>query len=198
MVFKSTFQSLVSNFKNQNIHPNYKYFGKKEIIAQIIEMIQKITKEVEITANKIKQISIGTPGILSDDGKLSLGANIGNLDGMHLANILRKLFDVEVDVENDLNLAAVGEFLHGAAKEVMNFALIQLGTGIGAGLFIDGQLVRGSRGAAGEVSFLPLFGTLAGPGNHGRTDIWNSGITDPTEPAITIEIPLIKGQYIEL
>lgn len=141
------------------INPN----GGTEIIAQIIEMIQKITKEVGITADKIKQISIGTPGIISDDGKLSLGANIGNLDGMHLASILKKLFDVEVDVENDLNLAAVGEYLHGAAKEVMNFALIQLGTGIGAGLFIDGQLVRGSRGAAGEVSFLPLFGNPEDP-----------------------------------
>lgn len=141
------------------INPN----GGTEIIAQIIEMIQKITKEVGITEDKIKQISIGTPGIISDDGKLSLGANIGNLDGMHLASILKKLFDVEVDVENDLNLAAVGEYLHGAAKEVMNFALIQLGTGIGAGIFIDGQLVRGSRGAAGEVSFLPLFGNPQDP-----------------------------------
>ena len=137
--------------------------GGTEIIAQIIEMIQKITKKADITSNKIKQISIGTPGILSEDGKLSLGANIGNLDGMHLSNILRKLFDVEVDVENDLNLAAVGEYLHGAAKEIMNFALIQLGTGIGAGIFIDGQLVRGSRGAAGEVSFLPLFGNIEDP-----------------------------------
>lgn len=76
-----------------------------------------------------------------------------NLDGMHLQSILRKLFDVEVDVENDLNLAAVGEFLHGSAKEILNFALIQLGTGIGAGIFVDGQLVRGARGAAGEVAF---------------------------------------------
>ena len=79
-----------------------------------------------------------------------------------LAELGRRV-DVEVDVENDLNLAAVGEYLHGAAKEVLNFALIQLGTGIGAGIFIDGQLVRGSRGAAGEISFLPLFGNLEDP-----------------------------------
>jgi predicted NBD/HSP70 family sugar kinase len=88
---------------------------------------------------------------------------VQNLDGMHLQSILRKLFDVEVDVENDLNLAAVGEFLHGSAKEILNFALIQLGTGIGAGIFVDGQLVRGARGAAGEVAFLPLFGDLTDP-----------------------------------
>jgi predicted NBD/HSP70 family sugar kinase len=132
--------------------------GGTQIIAQIIELIKKVSKEAGISEEKIRQIAIGTPGILSEDGKLSLGANIGNLDGMHLSDILRKLFDVDVDVENDLNLAAVGEFLHGAAREVMNFALIQLGTGIGSGIFIDGHLVRGSRGAAGEVSFLPLFG----------------------------------------
>jgi predicted NBD/HSP70 family sugar kinase len=146
-----------------NIYEPINPKGGTEIIAQIIEMIQKLSKQANISAEKIKQISIGTPGIISDDGKLSLGANVGNLDGMHLATILRKLFDVEVDVENDLNLAAVGEFLHGAAKEVMNFALIQVGTGIGAGIFIDGQLVRGSRGAAGEISFLPLFGNPNDP-----------------------------------
>ena len=137
--------------------------GGSLIIAQIIELIKAVAKKADIPTEKIKQISIGTPGIIGKDGQLSLGANIGNLDGMHLASILKKLFDVEVDVENDLNLAAVGEYLHGAAKEVLNFALIQLGTGIGAGIFIDGQLVRGSRGAAGEISFLPLFGNLEDP-----------------------------------
>ncbi len=137
--------------------------GGSLIIAQIIELIKSVAQKAGIPSEKIRQISIGTPGIISKDGKLSLGANIGNLDGMHLASILKKLFDVEVDVENDLNLAAVGEYLHGAAKEVLNFALVQLGTGIGAGIFIDGQLVRGSRGAAGEISFLPLFGNLEDP-----------------------------------
>ncbi len=137
--------------------------GGSTIIAQIIEMINQVAQKANISTDKIKQISIGTPGIISKDGQLSLGANVSNLDGMHLQSILKKLFDVEVDVENDLNLAAVGEYLHGSAKEVLNFALVQLGTGIGAGIFIDGQLVRGFRGAAGEVAFLPLFGDLNDP-----------------------------------
>ena len=133
--------------------------GGSSIIAQIIEMINNVAQKANISPDKIKQISIGTPGVISKDGQLSLGANVQNLDGMHLQSILRKLFDVEVGVENDLNLAAVGEFLHGSAKEILNFALIQLGTGI----FVDGQLVRGARGAAGEVAFLPLFGDLTDP-----------------------------------
>ena len=137
--------------------------GGSSIIAQIIEMINNVAQKANISPDKIKQISIGTPGVVSKDGQLSLGANVQNLDGMHLQSILRKLFDVEVGVENDLNLAAVGEFLHGSAKEILNFALIQLGTGIGAGIFVDGQLVRGARGAAGEVAFLPLFGDLTDP-----------------------------------
>jgi predicted NBD/HSP70 family sugar kinase len=137
--------------------------GGSSIIAQIIEMINNVAQKANISPDKIKQISIGTPGVISKDGQLSLGANVQNLDGMHLQSILRKLFDVEVGVENDLNLAAVGEFLHGSAKEILNFALIQLGTGIGAGIFVDGQLVRGARGAAGEVAFLPLFGDLTDP-----------------------------------
>ena len=137
--------------------------GGSSIIAQIIEMINNVAQTANISPDKIKQISIGTPGVISKDGQLSLGANVQNLDGMHLQSILRKLFDVEVDVENDLNLAAVGEFLHGAAKEILNFVLIQVGTGIGAGIFVEGQLVRGAKGAAGEVAFLPLFGDLSDP-----------------------------------
>lgn len=142
---------------------NYELIDPKDgsvVVAQIVESINAVAKKAKIDPKKIKQISIGTPGILGSDGKLSLGANVSNLEGMHLQSTLSKLFGVEVDVENDLNLAAVGEFLHGAAKETLNFALIQLGTGIGAGVFIDGQLIRGAKGGAGEIAFLPLFGDL--------------------------------------
>lgn len=176
--------------------------GGSTIIAQIIEMINQVAQKANISTDKIKQISIGTPGIISKDGQLSLGANVSNLDGMHLQSILKKLFDVEVDVENDLNLAAVGEYLHGSAKEVLNFALVQLGTGIGAGIFIDGQLVRGSRGAAGEVAFLPLFGDLNDPWavENGLIEsvVGTKGITKRYQQLTNSDKPITVKEIFEL
>lgn len=176
--------------------------GGSTIIAQIIEMINQVAQKADIPTDKIKQISIGTPGIISKDGQLSLGANVSNLDGMHLQSILKKLFDVEVDVENDLNLAAVGEYLHGSAKEVLNFALVQLGTGIGAGIFIDGQLVRGSRGAAGEVAFLPLFGDLNDPWavENGLIEsvVGTKGITKRYQQLTNSDKPITVKEIFEL
>ncbi len=176
--------------------------GGSTIIAQIIEMINLVAQKANISTDKIKQISIGTPGIISKDGQLSLGANVSNLDGMHLQSILKKLFDVEVDVENDLNLAAVGEYLHGSAKEVLNFALVQLGTGIGAGIFIDGQLVRGSRGAAGEVAFLPLFGDLNDPWavENGLIEsvVGTKGITKRYQQLTNSDKPITVKEIFEL
>ena len=59
-------------------------------------------------------------------------------------------------LENDINLAALGEQAHGVGKGVANFVFVSIGTGIGMGIVIDGQLYRGARGAAGEIGFLPL------------------------------------------
>ena len=59
-------------------------------------------------------------------------------------------------VENDVKLATLGEQAHGQGKGISNFALVSIGTGIGMGIVIDGRLYRGSRGAAGEIGYLPL------------------------------------------
>jgi predicted NBD/HSP70 family sugar kinase len=65
---------------------------------------------------------------------------------------------VDVAIENDVNLAAVGERWRGNSRKARNFAFIAVGTGIGMGIFADGQLIRGARGAAGEIAYLPLGG----------------------------------------
>lgn len=65
-------------------------------------------------------------------------------------------FDLPIIIENDVNLAALGELWFGTERQVENLVLIAIGTGIGAGIIIDGTLYRGAQEAAGEIGYYPL------------------------------------------
>jgi predicted NBD/HSP70 family sugar kinase len=121
-------------------------------------MAKRLCERADVDIARITQVTVGTPGIMNELGELSLGENVDQLEGVHLQKILSKMLDAEVVVENDVNVAALGEFFHGTAIGINNFALLQIGTGIGCGIFVDGKLIKGHRGGAGETAFLPLFG----------------------------------------
>ncbi|WP_158607854.1 ROK family protein [Nocardia panacis] len=81
-----------------------------------------------------------------------------NLPGWGRAGLvehLRAALAVDTAIENDINLAAVGELTRGAGTGLRDFVLISIGTGVGMGIVINGELYVGAGGAAGEVSFLP-------------------------------------------
>ena len=104
---------------------------------------------------------VGVPGVPErDSGRIMMAPNIAGLDAFDFASELEDALDMEVHVENDVNLAVQGENWLGAGGGADNLAFIALGTGIGAGLVLGGQLVRGAAGAAGELGFLP-FGSDA-------------------------------------
>ena len=69
---------------------------------------------------------------------------------------LSEALGVPVALENDVNAAALGELWHGRASGHRTFALVAIGTGIGMGVIADGALLRGARGAAGEIAYLPI------------------------------------------
>src|SRR6187397_1001356 len=110
---------------------------------------------------------VGVPGVVeARTGKLRLAANVEGLEGRPLADDRREL---PVELENDINLAALGEHWAGVARGVPDFVFLSVGTGMGAGLVFDGELHRGHHGAAGEVDF-----ALLGLGDE----------VDPSAPAI--------------
>jgi predicted NBD/HSP70 family sugar kinase len=73
-------------------------------------------------------------------------------------NSLREALPPSVALDNDANLAAVGERSYGSGRDADTFVYVSIGTGIGMGIIIDGELYRGAHGAAGEVAYLPLTG----------------------------------------
>jgi predicted NBD/HSP70 family sugar kinase len=117
---------------------------------------------------RVDALSLGTPGVQNADGTIRLADNVRGLDEVRVAAALRRLLRIEVRVENDVNMAALGEFEHGVAKGCRNFVLLAIGTGVGMGVMVDGRIIRGSRGAAGEVAYLPIGAVPSAPASLRR------------------------------
>jgi predicted NBD/HSP70 family sugar kinase len=86
-------------------------------------------------------------------GRLNLALNVSGLEGRAFAQELEERLARPVTVENDINLAALGEQWQGVARGVENFVFLSVGTGLGAGLVLRGELHRGQHGAAGELDY---------------------------------------------
>jgi predicted NBD/HSP70 family sugar kinase len=98
-------------------------------------------------------VVVGVPGVVEGDGTLSLAENVAGLEGRPFARELQAALDLPVTLENDINLAALGEQWQGVARGVADFVFLSVGTGMGAGLVLGGELHRGRHGAAGEIDF---------------------------------------------
>ena len=108
-----------------------------------------------LPADRIDGAVVGVPGVVdANTGRLTLATNVPGLEGRDWAEDLRARLELTVTVENDINLAAVGERWRGMARGVEDFVFLSVGTGLGAGLVLRGELHRGRNGAAGEVDLV--------------------------------------------
>jgi predicted NBD/HSP70 family sugar kinase len=113
-----------------------------------------LTATADLAPELVDRAVVGVPGVVErGSGLLRLAGNVEGLEGRALAEELESVLGVPVTLENDINLAALGEQWQGVARGVENFAFLSIGTGLGAGLVLDGELRRGHNGAAGELDF---------------------------------------------
>lgn len=104
---------------------------------------------------RILAAGLGFPGIFHlNEQKILQSPNFPALDGFPLRSGLAGIFDVPFWIDNDANFAAYGEFRRGAGKGVKNLVLLTLGTGIGSGIILDGEMVHGACGFAAEMGHL--------------------------------------------
>ncbi|MFC5834157.1 ROK family transcriptional regulator, partial [Nonomuraea insulae] len=124
-----------------------------DLARHVRELAHAASAEAGVRWSAITCAVAGTPGVYDPvAGRLDFAYN---LPGADLVERLRSALDPDLVVENDINLAAVGEHAHGEGKGKAHFALVSIGTGVGMGIVINGELYVGARGAAGEVSYLP-------------------------------------------
>jgi predicted NBD/HSP70 family sugar kinase len=124
-------------------------------IAAIGALRVSLAEASGLSGARIDGVVVGVPGVVdSDTGRLTLATNVSGLEGRDWAGDLRAELGLPVTVENDINLAAVGERWRGMARGVEDFVFLSVGTGLGSGLVLRGELHRGRNGAAGEVDLV--------------------------------------------
>jgi predicted NBD/HSP70 family sugar kinase len=101
----------------------------------------------------VDSVIVGVPGVVAADGTLQVTENVAGLEGRRFGDEIQAALDLPVTLENDINLAALGEQWQGVARGVADFVFLSVGTGLGAGLVLGGELHRGRNGAAGEIDF---------------------------------------------
>ncbi|WP_291691737.1 ROK family transcriptional regulator [Bradyrhizobium sp.] len=133
--------------------------GGSAVVAQIGRMQDALLQHASVPPQRLRGSVMGSPGMVDPaSGSIVIAPNIPGLDSLDVRAALRERLGIDVAIENDVNLAAVGEHWRGNSRKARSFAFIAVGTGIGMGIFSDGYLVRGARGAAGEIAYLPLGG----------------------------------------
>ena len=149
----------------------------------IYDAIAGLVKRCEITLDATASVGIGTPGSLSPKTGLLRGSNTVALNGQPVRQALEMLLKREVRIANDANCFALSEAVDGAGKGAASVFGVILGTGVGAGVVINGQIVNGLHAIAGEWGHNPLpwptndelQGMLCYCGKHGCIETWLSG-----------------------
>ena len=139
--------------------------GSRSVGVQILEMVTEVIDAAAATHGRPLALGISSPGVVDQkSGRVtSLAYNVVPEGGFDPLEVIRDRFDLPVLVENNVNLAAVGEKWFGLARGVSTVVFIAIGAGIGMGIIIDDELVRGAHGAAGEIGYLPLVGDPFNP-----------------------------------
>src|SRR5665648_206863 len=118
-------------------------------VSALTEAINKL-KEGKTDLN-LAAIGIGAPNANYHKGTIELAPNLAWKGIVPLAELIRKKIDVPVILTNDANAAAMGEMIFGGAKKMKDFIVLTLGTGLGSGIVINGEVVYGHTGFAGEL-----------------------------------------------
>ena len=120
-------------------------------IAAIVQLHSSLLPAAGLDADLVDAAVVGVPGVIdADRGRVHL-THFSDLEGRELQGELRDRLNLPVTLENDINLAALGEQWQGVARGVDDFAFLSVGTGLGVGLVLRGDLHRGRNGAAGEL-----------------------------------------------
>lgn len=153
---------------------------------------------------RIKGIGVGAPNANYYSGKIELAPNLPWKGIIPLADLLRNKLGIPVALTNDANAAALGEMTYGVARGMKDFIMITLGTGVGSGIVVNGQLVYGHDGFAGELGHVIVRrgGRLCGCGRRGCLETYCSAtgivrtvhevLSSTDEPSLLRNIPLDK------
>jgi glucokinase len=126
-----------------------------EVCAQIAAEVRRLLRKQKLSKDQLFVLVAGVPAIVNvREGIVSSFSALKEWNNVPLGALLRDELKCQTIVDNDTNLAAQGEYYRGAARGLDNFVFITIGEGVGAGIFVDGSIYRGSQWSAGEIGYL--------------------------------------------
>lgn len=148
--------------------------GEVAVIDAIVDVAQNLQSYAD---EPVAGLGVGIPGLVRHSGLFRYGANLPDVIDVDVRGRLSDRLGFDVSVENDATASCWAEFVVGAARSVGDAVLVTLGTGIGGGLVVDGRLVRGSNGFAGEPGHMIVDpnGALCVCGSPGCWEVYASG-----------------------
>ncbi len=171
-----------------------------EILEDIKQSVRLACEELGVKPSDAASIGIGCPGTCNSDGVVEYSNNLGFVN-VPLRSDIESEFGVSTCLDNDANAAAFGEYLAGAAKGAKNAVAITLGTGVGAGIIIDGKIYSGSNCAGGEIghTVLVVDGRDCTCGRKGCFETYSSatGLIRTTREAIELNPDSIAARIAE-
>jgi glucokinase len=163
-------------------HRAYRLARRDAVLATIVEAVEEAR---EATDREVRAVGVGVPCLVEPDAGVAMACNHLPLVDVPLRDLLAERLDLPVVVDNDATAALVAEARWGAARDARHVVMLTIGTGIGGGLLVDGRVLRGVSGAAGEIGHIvidengpPCPGNCPG---HGCLEAFVSG------PALALE-----------
>ncbi len=123
----------------------------EESFERLTQLIDTLLASPKLEGRQVDGIGVGAPGITLHKEGIVTWANTLHWQNFPLKQRLSERYPLPITVDNDVNLAAMGELWFGAGQNTQNMVMVAIGTGIGAGIIIDGALYRGSSEASGEI-----------------------------------------------
>ena len=143
--------------------------GGEAILPDIAKSIKDKMAEKNLTNDDIIGVGLGAPGPVDNKGIVHKAVNLG-WGEFSIKEKLGELLGVQVEAGNDANVAALGELWKGGGRGYKNVVAVTLGTGVGGGIIVNGEILDGTSGAAGEIGHIHLNDnelTVCGCGNRG-------------------------------
>lgn len=132
--------------------------GPDELLKLVRETAVELMAEHEVADSDLLAVSVGTPGVVSAGGVVTIAPQLDGWEGLDLRARLAELFGCRVHVEREVILSLLAEQWVGVAQDLDDALFIQLGIGVGAALLLNGNAYRGADGGAGEIGLMPQSG----------------------------------------
>lgn len=152
--------------------------GPRVCLGLLEKAMENLLANSDCQLNDVKAVGLGVPGpIVEDAGMVMSPPIMPGWDGYPIREYLMKKWDLPIVIGNDAEMGAIGEWAYGAGRGVRNLAYIKVGTGVGSGLLLDGQVYRGASGCAGEIGHITLNenGPVCTCGNRGCLEAMAGG-----------------------